>query len=84
MAIANLSPPDRIRSDYQDQLRSGLRSIDPVERFKAREQILNDNITRAGCALVKRSKAIGSAFIARQIQYDQSDRNPPKYKTFPR
>ena len=84
MAIADLSPPDRIRSDYQDKLRSGLSSVDPVERFKAREQILNDKAASVGRALVRQAKNVERAYIEQQIRYDQSDRNPPKYKTFPR
>ncbi len=62
MAVANVPPPQAAKMERERQRRAGLASPDPVTRYRATEQAMQDSLTEAGNALVKQAKINGKVY----------------------
>jgi len=84
MATANLSPPEMARVQRQQRLYAGLQSVDPVERYRARDQLQHDASITASTALVDKALRVERSFKEQQRYYDYLEKHPPKYKILER
>ena len=62
MAIAQVDPFTAARMNKAEKLRADLNSVDPVTRYRAREQAMQEGLTEAGNALAKQAKANGKHY----------------------
>ena len=62
MAVANVDPITAARMAKAQKRRADLNSIDPVRRWRAREQGIEDRLEDMGIALVRQAKETGKAY----------------------
>ncbi len=56
MAVANLDPITAAKMAKERQLRADLNSIDPVRRWRAKQELMQEGLTEAGAALVRQAE----------------------------
>ncbi len=56
MATAFIDPLTRARMDRAEQLRADLNSVDPVRRYLAREEAMQEGLTELGNAIAKQAE----------------------------
>ncbi len=62
MAIAQVDPFTAARMAKAEKLRADLNSVDPVTRYRAREQAMQEGLTEAGNALAEQAKSNGKIY----------------------
>ncbi len=83
MAIANLSPPDRRRAEQQASRALRLQSIDPVERYRAREEQIAEAAREYSGELLRQAERNRKAQEAQERAYDRLERENQKYRPLP-
>ena len=83
MAIAFLSPPDRAAADRRRSQSERLQSVDPTERWKAREEILTDAASELGRSLAQQANRNAEALRRQEREIERYERQHAKYKPLP-
>ena len=85
MAMANIPPHEAARMDRDRDLRRRLNSIDPVTRYRAKEEIAVINEAEAGRIFAAKAKATEDAYFAELKRCEESDRATlAKFRQLPR
>ncbi len=76
MAVAQVDPFTAARMAKAEKLRADLTSVDPVTRYRAREQAMQEGLTEAGNALAERARINGKQY-QRIINQPEKSRYKP-------
>lgn len=84
MAVAEMAPGMAARMDRERDLQRRLNSVDPVTRYRAKEEVNATNMAKAGRIAVEIAKRTESEYLAVVGRCDEIDRQAlAKYKPLP-
>ncbi len=62
MAVANLDPFTAARMAKAQKRRADLNSVDPVRRWRAKQELIQEGLSEAGAALVRQAVDAGKSY----------------------
>lgn len=83
MAIVNLPPAAAAKQQQQASRALRLQSIDPVERYKAREEQIAEAAREYSGELLRQAERNRKAQEAQERAYDRIEREHQKYRPLP-
>ncbi len=83
MATAFLNPIDRARVERRQSQIERLNSIDPVTRYKAKEEALADAVTSFSKGVVQKAKQAEKEYLDIERKAERAEREYYKFKPLP-
>ena len=84
MAVANIPPHEAARMDRDRDLRRRLNSIDPVTRYRAKEELDSINMAEMGRIAAAQAKRTEAEYFGELKRCEEIDRQTmAKYKPLP-
>lgn len=84
MAIAFLSPQDRAKVERQEDQYRRMNSVDPVERYKAKEEVMSGYAAELSKAMTAQAEQTARAYQAEIRRCEEADRRNNPYKPLPK
>ena len=83
MATAFLNPIDRARVERRQSQIERLNSVDPVTRYKAKEEALADAASSFSRGMVQKAKQAEKKYLEIERNAERAEREYYKYKPLP-
>lgn len=84
MAVANVPPGMAAAMSRAKAERDAMNSVDPVERWNAKEEALRGGLAQFGRGMAAKAEQTARAYQAQMRFYERSDRENNKYKPLPK